>query len=246
MFRIIPAIDIRSGRCVRLQQGDYQRQTTYEPRPVDMAMKWQDAGAPLIHVVDLDGAKEGHPCNLGTVAAVCAAVRTPCELGGGIRTLADVRAALAAGVSRVILGTSVAGDPSLAGQLLAALPAPQLVAGIDARDGRVAVRGWLEDSGREAVDLAGQLYAQGLRHFIYTDIRTDGMFTGPNVKGVAELCQALPAAGIIAAGGVGGAEHVRALTGLGCGNLEGVIVGKALYDGRVSYAELVAAAGSQP
>lgn len=242
MFKIFPAIDIRGGRCVRLQQGDYARETVYAATPAAMGREWQAAGAPLIHLVDLDGAKAGHPCNLETVRAVCAGAGLPCELGGGIRSAADIRAALAAGVQRVILGSSLARQPELANDLRREFTPAQLVAGIDARNGEVAIHGWTAGAGVKALDLAADLFARGLRFFIYTDISTDGMFTGPNLEAVARLCDALPGATIIASGGIGQAEHVRQLVALNRPNLDGVIVGKALYDGRVSYAELLAAA----
>lgn len=242
MFQIIPAIDIIGGQCVRLQQGDYARQTVYEASPVEMALKWQTAGAPCIHLVDLDGAKTGSPCNLDTVGEICAAVDVPCELGGGIRTADSTRQALAAGVGRVILGTALVRDESLAPTLLAALEPAQLVGGIDARNGKVAVHGWQEGSDLEAVELARRLHREGVQRFIYTDIATDGMFTGTDLAGVRRLCEALPTARVIASGGVGEAGDVADLVQLGLPNLEGVIVGKALYDGRVSYAELLAAA----
>ncbi len=240
-LHILPAIDLRGGRCVRLQQGDYARETVYSDDPVAMARQWEAAGAPLLHLVDLDGARAGQPVNLAVVRAICAALRIPCELGGGIRTVADAQAALAAGVSRVILGTTVAERPELLADFLARFTPAQLVAGIDARDGRVAVRGWEQTAAVTAVDLARRLAAAGCRRFIYTDIRTDGMGTGPNLAAQAELCDALPACQVIASGGVGTAAHVRALCALARPNLEGVIVGKALYDGRVTFAELLAA-----
>ncbi len=242
MLQIVPAIDIRHGKCVRLEQGDYDRQTTYDASPVDMARQFEAEGAPLIHLVDLDGAKAGHPANLATIARVCEAVSTPCELGGGIRSIVDIRDALQAGVSRVILGTLVAEQPSHAAALLEDFASDELVAGIDAREGRVATRGWLEESSVEAIELARELFEHGIRNFIYTDICTDGMFTGPNVEELTSICEAVPEARIIASGGVGSAEHVSLLAGLGLPNLQGVIVGKALYDGRVTYPELVDAA----
>jgi phosphoribosylformimino-5-aminoimidazole carboxamide ribotide isomerase len=243
MFAIIPAIDIRDGRCVRLQQGDYDRQTTYEATPVQMARTWAREGAPLIHLVDLDGAKEGRPVNKDAIREICAAISVPCELGGGIRTKFDVQEALKLGVRQVILGTAVVETPEIVADLLDELSADQLVAGIDARDGMVAVHGWLDTSSIEALELAKQLAGMGIKRIIYTDIRTDGMFTGPNTEAVAVLCDALPGCLIVASGGVGEPGHVRDLVDLRRPNLAGVIVGKALYDGRVTYAELLAAVG---
>ncbi len=241
MLKIVPAIDIRHGKCVRLEQGDYDRQTTYEVSPTDMARKWQDSGAELIHLVDLDGAKAGHPVNLDVIERICASVSVPCELGGGIRTIADIEDALEAGVSRVILGTVVAENPTHAGALLEDFAACELVAGIDARGGKVAVRGWTEESQADAMDLAQELFLHGIQNFIYTDILTDGMFTGPNVKELVNLCRSLPEARVIASGGIGTAAHVATLAELNLDNLDGVIVGKALYDGRVTFEELAKA-----
>lgn len=241
-FMIIPAIDLRGGKCVRLQQGDYDRQTTYDGLPVDVAHAWETAGAPLLHLVDLDGAKGGTPRHAEAIAGIAHALHIPCELGGGIRTEADIRLALSWGVRRVILGTVVAEAPERAEGWVKTFGAEAIVAGLDARDGKIALRGWLEDSRISVIELARHLAAEGVRRFIYTDINTDGMFTGPNLEAVARLCDAVPAAKVIASGGVGSAEHVHQLCALRRANLEGVIVGKALYDGRVTYADLLAAA----
>ena len=242
-FQIIPAIDLRDGKCVRLQQGDYNRQTVYATSPADAARAWEAAGAPLIHLVDLDGAKAGEPRNLASIAEICRAVRIPCELGGGLRTAEHLAAAFDAGVARAILGTRIAEEPQLTAALVARFGAERLVAGIDARDGKVAVRGWLEEGGQEAVALAEYLVTQGMTRIIYTDIRTDGMFTGPNLPELRRLCAAVPGAQVIASGGVGEVAHISQLTGLGLATLEGVIVGKALYDGRLTYADLLSARG---
>lgn len=241
-FWIVPAIDIIDGCCVRLQQGDYARKTVYDCSPVETARRWESGGASLIHLVDLDGAKAGHPVNLATVREVCAASGCACELGGGIRTAADIREALAAGVSRVILGTALCEKPDWAKALLAEFGPERLVAGIDARDGKVALRGWLEDSAVDAVGLARELVGRGIRHIIYTDIARDGMGTGPNTLTTGALCDAVPEATVLASGGVGSVDHVRGLVALNRANLGGVVVGKALYDGRVRFAQLREAA----
>ncbi len=239
MLKIIPAIDLRGGKCVRLQQGDYDRQTVYDASPIDMAKTWEAAGASLIHIVDLDGARAGQPQHLELIAGITAAISTPCELGGGIRKPEDVHACLEAGVARVILGTVLVENPDLATRLIAELDPDKLVAGLDARDGLIAVNAWQRESSVNAVELASRLTAKGFRNIIYTDIATDGMFTGPNLTAVEQLCRAVPDARVIASGGIGSAGHVRALAALGLPNLAGVIVGKALYDRRVSYAELL-------
>lgn len=244
MLQIIPAIDIRGGQVVRLQQGDYSRETVYPESPVEMARVWKVAGAPLIHLVDLDGARVGHPVNTPTVAAVCKAAGIPCELGGGIRTKADIATVLHLGVARAVVGTMVVESPDTVAALLEDFGADHLVASLDARDGKVAVRGWAEDTTVDVLELAKRLAAMGVRRVVYTNIRTDGMFTGPDLEGVAALCAAAPPLKVIASGGIGAADHVRQLVALQLPNLEGVIVGKALYDGRCSYDDLLVAAGA--
>lgn len=241
MVHIIPAIDIRNGRCVRLEQGDFNRQTVYDGAPVEVARRWEQAGAKEIHIVDLDGAKSGAPKNLDVVQRICAAVSCACELGGGIRAPADIRAALAAGAKRVVIGTTLTEQPARTAELLAEFNVAQLVAGLDARSGRIAAHGWQSESSHDLLAFARELFRHGMRNFIYTDIATDGMFTGPNLQQVAALCDALPGAQIIASGGVGGVEHVEKLVALRKNNLYGVIVGKALYDGRVTVEELIQA-----
>jgi phosphoribosylformimino-5-aminoimidazole carboxamide ribotide isomerase len=244
MLRIIPAIDLRGGRCVRLQQGDYNRQTTYDASPLQMAQFWESQGAELIHLVDLDGAKSGAPAHLELIGRLTRSIKTPCELGGGVREPRDVWACLNAGVTRVILGSAIVENPMMISQLLADLDAEWLVAGLDVRDGRVAIHGWLETSAAEPLEVARELTDQGIRQLIYTDISTDGMFTGPNLDAVRRLCEACPTVSIVASGGIGTPEHVRQLARLGLPNLVGVIVGKALYDQRVTFGALVAAARS--
>ena len=238
MFKIIPAIDLIDGKCVRLQQGDFSRQTTYNDSPVEVAKKWQNLGASMIHIVDLDGARKGHTVNLKTIAKICSSVTCACELGGGIRTITDVEKALEAGVSRVVFGTALARDPQLSSSLLSHFHSDCIVAGLDARDGKIAIEGWQVGSDLTPVNLAKSLFNLGIRHFIYTDISTDGMFSGPNLQGTSALCDAIPGAEVTASGGVGSIKHIKDLIGLKKENLDGVIVGKALYDGRISYEKL--------
>ena len=238
MLKIIPAIDIRDGKCVRLQQGDFSRQTIYSYSPIDAGKKWDALGAALIHIVDLDGAKHGRTTNTKTIGNVCSAVACPCELGGGIRTLEAVEEALAAGVSRVVFGTALAENPKFASALVKQFGSDAIVAGLDARNGEIAIEGWQAGSKQTPLDLAGSLFDHGVRNFIYTDISTDGMFTGPNLEAISELCDAIPNGSFIASGGVGSATHIEEIIKLERSNLYGVIVGKALYDGRVNYEEL--------
>ena len=240
---IIPAIDMRGGRCVRLFQGDYSKETVYGDNPPEQALKWQSAGAEMIHLVDLDGAKAGHPVNLEPIRGICAAVDIPCEIGGGIRTEQDAELLFQAGVSRVILGTAACENPEIAGRFVEKFGPEKVVVGIDARNGKVAVRGWIENSGVDAQELAVKMYGMGIRRIIFTDIATDGAFTGPSLKPTDALCRLVPDCRIIASGGVSSAEDAAKLAALHLPNLEGVIVGKALYDGRTTYQELARAAG---
>ena len=237
-MKIIPAIDIRGGNCVRLFQGDYARETVYGTDPAAQAKAWQDAGAEIIHLVDLDGAKAGHPVNLEAIEAICKNVTVPCELGGGIRTVEDAKKVLDLGISRVILGTVACDDPKLAESFISQFGTEKIVVGIDAKDGKVATRGWIETSSTDAFELARKLYLIGVSRIIYTDIATDGALCGPNLKSVANLCDLIPECHVIASGGVSSAKDIANLNALGKANLEGAIVGKALYDGRVTFADL--------
>ena len=204
-----------------------------------MAIEWESSGAPLIHIVDLEGANGGHSANLSTISSICASVACPCQLGGGIREERDIEGILKLGIQRVILGTSLSENPSLAEKLLTTFKPEQIVAGLDATHGKIATHAWKVVSEYTAIELATKLFNFGIRNFIYTDILTDGMFSGPNYEQVSLLCNALPKAQFIASGGVGSIEHIQGLVKLGKKNLEGVIVGKALYDDRLNYRELV-------
>lgn len=239
---IIPAIDIRGGKCVRLFQGDYNRETVYGDSPAEQAVRWEKEGAHIIHLVDLDGAKAKRPVNLDAVREICSAVHIPCELGGGIRTLEDARKAFDAGIYRIILGTVACENPKLAKEFVSEFTAERVVVGIDARGGCVAVNGWLENSGVDAYELVLTLQDVGVTRFIYTDIATDGALSGPNCDAIAALCSRVPRCGVISSGGISSARDITALRELRKDNLEGVIVGKALYDGKISYKELEGAA----
>jgi phosphoribosylformimino-5-aminoimidazole carboxamide ribotide isomerase len=237
-FEIFPAIDLRGGRCVRLLQGDYARETIFSDDPVAVARRWAEAGARWLHIVDLDGARTGVSENLSIVRQIATAVPLPIQLGGGVRDRAAVLAAMDAGVRRVIMGTTLmTGDPQAVNALLAEF-GDQIAVGVDARDGRVAVQGWTETTDRDAVDLAQELEARGARRLVYTDISSDGMLAGPNVEGIRRMVEALSIP-VIAAGGVSKAEDVRRLATLEPLGLEGVIIGKALYTGAVRLEELV-------
>lgn len=225
---VIPAIDLRGGRCVRLYQGDYARETVVGDDPVAMARHWQAAGAQVLHVVDLDGARAGRPVQLPLMRAICAALTIPVQIGGGLRTEADVAAALTAGAQRVILGTVALDDPTLVDAVLARHGPERVVLGLDARDGRVASRGWLTTSEVEAGALASAMAGRGIRTVVYTDIGRDGTLSGPNVAATAALTRTSGLA-VIASGGVTRREDLAALAA--APGIIGAIVGRALYSG---------------
>jgi len=240
-FEVIPAIDLRGGRCVRLYQGDYDRETVYSADPAEMARHWQSLGAGRLHVVDLDGARSGEQANAAAARAILGAVSIPVQLGGGVRDLETVARWLDAGVDRVFLGTAAATDAALLREACARFPG-RVAAGADARGGRIAVRGWEEDTGESVADFARRALAAGVCALSYTNISLDGTFEGPDVAGVRRLIEEVgpTAAQIILAGGVGLLEHVRAAAAVP--GLGGVIVGRALYEGRVDLKEAIAAA----
>jgi phosphoribosylformimino-5-aminoimidazole carboxamide ribotide isomerase len=227
-FELIPAIDVLGGRCVRLSQGDYERATVYAEDPAEVAAAFARARAPRIHVVDLDGAKAGRPCNGDVVRRILArAGGIPLQLGGGLRDLAAVEAALATGVSRVVLGTVAVREPAVAREAARRFPG-RIAVGIDARDGRVAVAGWREDGGKRAVDLARELEDAGVSAIVFTDIGRDGMLEGPNLEATVELAEAVSIP-VIVSGGVRDAADV--LAAAAHPQLAGAIVGRALYTG---------------
>lgn len=224
---------------MRLRQGRAEAVTVYSEDPVAMARKWADAGGDWLHVVDLDGAFAGHPVHHDTVRAIAAAISIPVELGGGLRTDDDISRMLDAGVRRVVLGTRACADP---GALVALVKrfGDRLAVGIDARNGRVQVKGWVETTDTLAVDLARRVSDLGVGAIIYTDTATDGMLTGPNIEGVRSLCLSVKAQ-VIASGGISTCQDIAALAALRLPNLDGVIVGKALYEGAVTIPGMKAA-----
>jgi phosphoribosylformimino-5-aminoimidazole carboxamide ribotide isomerase len=236
-FIIYPAIDIRGGKCVRLVQGDYNRETVYNEDPVAVAKDWEAQGGQWVHLVDLDGAKAGHPVNDELIGTIASAVQVPVQVGGGLRTEADVDRLLGLGVSRVILGTAAIEDREFVKRVLQK-HGSKVAIGIDARDGRVATRGWLETSEVKAEDLAVQLAAEGAETFIFTDISRDGMMSGPNVEAIIRLAQ-VSGRTVIASGGVSKPEDLERLAGHARDGVGGAIVGKALYTGTIRLAEAV-------
>lgn len=235
-FEVIPAIDLRGGRCVRLLQGDYARETAYSDDPVAVARQWAGLGAPRLHVVDLDGARDGAPRNQEVMAAICRSVDIPVEVSGGIRTLGAIAAALAYGAGRVQLGSVAVKDPALTREAISRF-GEAIVVSIDARDGEVRTDGWLHGSNIRAIDLARELAAAGVARLMFTDIGRDGMLTEPNFTAYRELVAALPCP-VVASGGVSRVEHLVRLARLGC---EGAIVGKSLYEGAFTLPEALTA-----
>lgn len=233
---ILPAIDLKGGRCVRLLQGRAEDETVYSEDPVQMALQWVEQGAEYLHVVDLDGAFEGHPVHQDCIRKIVEAIPIPVEVGGGLRTDADLERLIDCGVSRCILGTRAWAEPDRL-QALAARFEDKLAVGIDARDGQVQTHGWKETTGVLALDLAKQADALGIRTLICTDTSTDGMMRGTNIEAIDAVCRAVRC-DVIASGGVTRVEDVRGLKALGHSNLIGVIVGKALYEGSVTLREL--------
>jgi phosphoribosylformimino-5-aminoimidazole carboxamide ribotide isomerase len=238
---VIPAIDLIAGQCVRLLQGDYAQSTVFSDDPAATAARWFAAGSALLHVVDLDGAKAGRVVNRDAIRSICAAVAIPVELGGGIRSLGDVAAALDLGVSRVILGTAAVEDRAFVRAAVEQF-GERVVVGIDARDGLVATRGWTITSDVRSLDLAREMVTLGVQRVIYTDIHRDGTLTEPGYDTTAELVRE-SGARVIASGGVSQIDHLRRLATLGC---EGAIVGRALYAGDLDLgAALAAIAGDR-
>lgn len=237
---IIPAIDIRGGNCVRLLQGDPNKETVYSSDPIDMARRFQDAGARLIHVVDLDGAFTGKPVNSGIVASIASSVSIPVEIGGGIRSEETIRLYADKGISRIIIGTKAL-DPSF--RKVLDRYHDILVAGIDARDSKVASHGWKQVSAASAFDVIRDVEEAGIREVIYTDIETDGMLSGPNIKAMREILAAFPGIGLVASGGISSMRDIEMLSALEESGLKGCITGKALYDGRIDLREAISRFG---
>jgi len=235
---IFPAIDLRGGQCVRLSQGDYNQETVFGSDPAEMARRWVAQGASYLHLVDLDGARVGHPVNGASVRAIVQAAGVPCQLGGGLRNEAHVEEALSWGLDRVILGTRALKDPAWVEGLSRRHP-DRIVLGIDAREGRVATAGWLEVSEKPALEFARECAAFPLVALIYTDISRDGMMAGPNLQAQAEMVGAVPIP-VIASGGVTTVDDARRLAQIG---LAGCIIGRALYEGRINLREAIAAVG---
>ena len=233
-FTMIPAIDLMDGQCVRLQQGDAKRRTNYPESPEVVAKRFEDAGATRLHIVDLDGAFNGTPTNLETIRKIRDAVKMTVELGGGIRSAEDIKKCLDCGVDHVILGTRAMEDLDFLGQTISQFGADKIIVGADARNGFLSTRGWTSDSQIEAIPYLRKIVSdQGVNTVIFTDIARDGMFNSPNFTALEEVC-AIAGLKVIASGGVGTPEDIKALCKLNRENLIGVIVGKAIHDGRIT------------
>jgi phosphoribosylformimino-5-aminoimidazole carboxamide ribotide isomerase len=238
-MQIWPAIDLRGGKCVRLVQGDYRRELVFGEDPAAMARKLVADGAECLHLVDLDGARDGEPANLASIRAIIDAVDVPCELGGGIRDEATIDRLLGIGLSRLVIGTRALRDPNWFREVVRRFP-DKLVLGIDARDGRAATHGWLETSDVPATELARQFDEEPLAAVIYTDIATDGMLAGPNLKAMREMQRAIRLP-VIASGGVTTADDVAQLAAV---PVAGCIIGRALYEGKITLFDALHAARS--
>jgi len=229
---ILPAIDLKGGRCVRLQQGEMDRETLFSDHPEETAGRWESLGARLLHIVDLDGAVAGRPHNEAAIKHILQAVSIPLELGGGIRSLDTIEHYLSLGVNRVVLGTIAHKQPALLEAACKKFPG-RIVVGIDARDGMVAVEGWKETTAMRAADLVKTVENKGVEAIIFTDIRRDGMMSGPNLQSTRAMAEATSIP-VIASGGVTTLDHIRELLRLESCGVQGIIIGRALYEGSIN------------
>ena len=236
-MEVIPSIDIRGGRCVRLYQGDYDKETVFSDDPVQVGRRWQDEGGARLHVVDLDGAATGQPANLPMILEILDALSIPVQVGGGIRSLDAVQRLIDAGADRVVLGTAAVRDPDMVQEICRDLGAERVIVAADARDGKVAVEGWREGTSVKASDLIADMEKLGVVRFLYTDISRDGAMTQPNFQAYRELVTCTRGA-VIASGGVSSIDHLRELAEIGA---EGAILGSALYRGALELSKAVEA-----
>lgn len=237
---LYPAIDILDGKAVRLLKGDYAESTGYFDDPVDAALKWAEGGAEYLHVVDLDGAKAGRPVNLDAIARISDSVGCPIEVGGGLRDGESVKRLLDAGAARVVIGTAALRDPDFLDATLAENGSAKVVVAVDARGGEVSLAGWTESSGVDVADAVAELSRRGVERFLFTPIEVDGTMEGPNIPELIRVAAATDA-DVIASGGVGDIGHLVALAEQAPANVEGVIVGKALFEGRFTIPEAIGA-----
>ncbi|MGE3232827.1 MAG: 1-(5-phosphoribosyl)-5-[(5-phosphoribosylamino)methylideneamino]imidazole-4-carboxamide isomerase [Thermoleophilia bacterium] len=236
MITLYPAIDLLGGQAVRLRQGDFAQTTVFSDDPVDQAKRFADEGAQSLHVVDLDGARAGEPVHAALVASIAAAFPGTVHLGGGLRSRAAIETALATGVDRVVVGTAVVDDGDLLSWAIDRL-GDGLVVALDARQGKVATHGWTQITDRDAVEVATSLVTMGVRRLAYTDIGRDGTLGGPNIAAMKRLSEAAPPLRLIASGGISSLDDLARLRDLDVANMEGIIVGRALYEGRFTVSE---------
>ncbi|MFC1897736.1 1-(5-phosphoribosyl)-5-[(5-phosphoribosylamino)methylideneamino]imidazole-4-carboxamide isomerase [Chloroflexota bacterium] len=234
-IEIIPAIDLKGGKCVRLYQGDYDQETVFANDPVEVALEWQSLGAPRLHIVDLDGAAAGELYNLDIIKEIASTVLIPIQVGGGIRQLETVEQLLRAGIERIILGTAAVEDPKLIEEACRKF-SESIIVGIDAREGHIAIQGWRQETELKAIEFTKSMVQLGVKRFIYTDISRDGTLTEPNFTTIFELVNTIKLP-VIAAGGISSLNHLKMLKQLG---VEGAIVGKALYTGDINLKQALA------
>lgn len=238
---IYPAIDLKEGQCVRLVQGKAENKTVYSSDPGSMAASFQSQGAEWLHVVDLDGAFEGQPKNTEAIKQIAAQLKIPFQVGGGLRRKEDVENVLAHGAARVIIGTRAVTSPAFVEELLAAFGPDKIVLGLDARDGMVAIEGWVEKSSLQVLDFAKSMKSLGIKNVIYTDVSRDGLLQGPNLDSIQALAEQ-SGLQVIASGGVSSVDNIIKLKAMESSGVTGAIIGKALYDGKITLAEALAAA----
>jgi phosphoribosylformimino-5-aminoimidazole carboxamide ribotide isomerase len=235
-MEIIPSIDLRGGKCVRLYQGDYDKETVYSDDPLGVALRWQEMGAPRVHIVDLDGAASGTQANLEVLKFIGSSINVPLQVGGGIRDMGSAENVIGMGVQRIVFGTSALENPSLVEQACRRFGTDAIVVGVDAKDGLVATRGWRKTSSTTVLNLIHQMTTLGVKRFLYTDISRDGTLSEPNFQAIEEIIKECAVA-LIASGGVSSLEHLKHLDSLG---VDGAIIGKALYTGDIDLREAIA------
>lgn len=236
-FLIIPAIDLMDGACVRLRQGEAGQKTIYSREPVSVAQRWQQCGARRLHIVDLDGAFEGSPKNFGVIADICRTVKMDVEVGGGLRSVETIERVLEAGARWAVIGTRALAEPEFLDECVTRFPG-RIIAGVDARDGIVALKGWKEQGGKTVAEMIPRIEQSGCAEIIYTDIGRDGMLTGPNLESLAEVA-GLTRMNVIASGGVARMDDFKALRELGRSNISGAITGKAIYEETLDLREAI-------
>lgn len=239
-MEVIPSIDLKSGRCVRLYQGDYQQETVYSEDPISVASTWQEQGASRLHLVDLDGAVQGNPANLEIISAIVSRLTIPVQVGGGIRELATAEKLFSLGVDRVVIGTAAVENPRLVQELCQRHGVQRVVVALDARDGQIAIKGWTEETSVSVLELANDMAQLGVCRLLYTDIARDGTLTEPNFAANRNLVENTGLA-VQASGGIASLDHINRLSQTG---VEGVILGRALYTGDIKLAEAITTASN--